>query len=234
MLQEPVRELGAMEPPVQDQSLLVWQKCKPKPQWIRLFFHVISMSVAAVLCRSVDDPHWRLGLVVGSLILCVLYELLRKLRTTAVGRLLNGINLRPDEVHTRAASTDFVLAMGLCAYLFPPAIASTAFLVTAFADPMARLFGIYFGTVRWHRRRKTIEGSIGCCLVALCVIMTIQPSPSLPAAGLAAVIAAWAELCEQRVIETRLGPYITFGDNFRMPIATALALYVLSLIPAMQ
>jgi dolichol kinase len=233
MLQEPVRELGAVEPPVYDESLLVWQKRKPKPRWRRLFFHVIAISVAALLCRYVDDPHWRGGLVIGSLVLCVLYELLRKLRSTAIGRLLNGINVRASEVHTRAASTDFAVAMSICAFVFPPAIACTAFMVTALADPMARIFGIYFGTVRWHRCRKTIEGSIGCFIVALGVIMCIQPAPNIVVAVIAAAVATWAELCEQRVIKTRFGPYMTLGDNFRMPVATATALYVLSTMPAL-
>lgn len=202
---------------------------RPKPEWMRLAFHVLAISAAAVVCLFVTDPAWRLGLVGTALVLATLYELLRKLRGTAVGKALNGLRVRPREVRTRAASTDFVWAMSLCAYLFSPHVAATAFFVTAFADPMARLFGIYFGTVRWHRRtKKTVEGSIGFFLIAVTVIILHRPAPSLPVAVTAAVVATLAELRDQRVRMTRFGPILPPSDNFWIPVCTATTLEIFS------
>lgn len=195
---------------------------KPKPEWKRMAFHVLAVSTAAVLCMYVSDPYWRGGLVIFALVMGTLYELVRKLRGTRLGKKLNDIRVRRRELRTRAASTDFIIAMSVCAFVFDPHVAATAFTVTALADPMARIWGIYFGTVRWGRSKKTIEGSIGFFLIAFAVIMLLKPP--LPVALVAAVVATCAELRDQRIIMTRLGPLITLSDNFYIPVCTAAVL----------
>ena len=194
---------------------------KPNVEKGRMLFHVLAMSLAAVLCLVLDDPHWRGGLTIGALTLAVLYELLRK--TKYFREKFNSL-VRDKEVRTRAASTDFLIAMAICAFAFSPRVAATAFLVTAFADPMARLFGVYFGTVRWSNSRKTIEGSIGFVLVAFAVIVAMA-QPMWQTATVTAFLAAWVERhSNERIIETWFGLLRMPSDNATIPLTVSVML----------
>ncbi len=198
---------------------------KPKPEWKRLFFHASAVSLAAILCYFLEDPHWRGGLTIGALLLATLFELLRKTRffRDKFNRLV-----RKHEVATRAASTDFLMAMAICAFAFSPRVAATAFLVTAFADPMARLFGVYFGTLRWHKSNKTFEGSIGFLLVAFAVVTAfMRPTPAWPVALATAFIAAWVERhSNERICKTWFGPLRMPSDNATIPLTVCILLAV--------
>lgn len=209
---------GAVEAPTKS---VVLECLKPKVEKGRMLFHVLAMSLAAILCLVLDDPHWRGGLTIGALSLAVLYELLRK--TTFFRAKFNSL-VRDKEVHTRAASTDFLIAMAICAFAFSPRVAATAFLVTAFADPMARLFGVYFGTVRWSNSRKTIEGSVGFVLVAFAVIVTMV-EPVWQTATVTAFLAAWVERhSNERIIETWFGLLRMPSDNATIPLTVSVML----------
>ena len=90
------------------------------PQWWRMLFHVVGMCTAAILCLVIEDPYWRGGLCIFALVLAVLYELGRKSRNNWFGRLCNRPIVREHEVDTRAASTDFGIAMAVMAMFSNP------------------------------------------------------------------------------------------------------------------
>ncbi len=197
------------------------------PQWWRMLFHVVGMCTAAILCLVIEDPYWRGGLCIFALVLAVLYELGRKSRNNWFGRLCNRPIVREHEVDTRAASTDFGIAMAVMAMFFQPTVAAIAFLVAALADPMARLWGMRFGRRRWFGSKKTVEGSLACFAVAATVILMASSSLSVAAGLGVAAIAMAAELIPQTAINTRFGKLLTPCDNFYVPLLTGAVMQVL-------
>lgn len=198
-----------------------------KPQWVRLAFHVSGITLAAFLCRVIEDPLWKGGLCIAALLLALTYEYGRKFPRTRFGRLCNQAQVREIEVGTRAASTDFGIAMAVIATHFSAPVAATAFLVAAYADPIARLWGMHFGRLRWFGGKKTVEGSIAAFSVAACVVFLSGLGLSFWAGLAVAAVAVAAELIPQAVIDTRFGRLLTPCDNFYIPLATALSLAAL-------
>jgi dolichol kinase len=118
----------------------------------------------------------------------------------------------PREADAVASSTWFALAATLLWGLLPGAPAVAGLLVLGLADPAASVVGR-----TWGRRRLgkgTWEGSATFVSVALVVLSIVV---GLPQAIAVAVVAAAAE-----VIPSGL------DDNLTVPLATALAVWVLS------
>jgi dolichol kinase len=199
---------------------------RPKPEWRRLFFHVGSCSLAAVLCRYIEDPYWRGGLTILALIGTLIYEYFVKGRDNWLGRQMQAI-LRRKEHRTRSAGTDFIIAMSICAFAFDEKIVCAAFLVTAWADPAARLFGTYLTALPRIDRRKTIEGSIGFLGIAWLVLTLSMLPETWQVTAPAAVAGMIAELPRQRTMKTWFGSILTPADNFWIPIVVSTVLTAL-------
>lgn len=209
------------------EATMTVSKPRSRFQWRRMAFHMIFINLAAVLAMVISDELWRYRIIMIVLSLTALYELLRKY-IGPLGRLFDFLQGREEELTTRTASTDFVIAMSVIACVCSPRVAATAFATAAFADPFARMFGIAFGTVKWPRSRKTYEGSAACFMVALATVkIGMEPLPWVLAL-IAATVATGAELIPQRIYKTWFGPIPTPGDNFYIPLATAAVLSMAS------
>jgi len=208
----------------QDPSL---QLRRPKPEWRRLFFHVGACSLAAFLCRFIDHPYWRGGLVIVALVGTVLHEYLIKGGDGWLARKMKLIERRREH-RTRTAGTDFIVAMSVSAFVFTPEIACAGFLVTALADPAARLFGTYLTATPRVDRRKTVEGSVGFLLIAMIAVTLSFVTENLTVIFASAFAGMLAERPRQRTIKTWFGPILTPADNFWIPIVVSTVLTVMT------
>jgi dolichol kinase len=219
-----------LEPiPVREVSLPNVSAAQPvsppaKPEWVRLVFHILSISLAGALALVVEDPVTRGGVLCSFLALFALFEVARTSRLGWFSDALNRIVVRPQERTTRSASMDFMAGFAVCFLLFDASVLAAVAFITAWCDPMARLIGVSVGSYRWPQSRKTIEGSITCALLAGAIAgLCVQPLslPGMVGVGLAAM---FAELAPQRVYPTRFGDIITPADNFYIPLASGVAL----------
>lgn len=198
------------------------------PQWKRMLFHVLAISLTAALSTVIIQPYVRGGIITFCLLLALAYEYGRKSRNNWFGRLCNKPIVREHEAHTRAASTDFGIAMAIVAMFYSPAIGVTAFLVAAWADPVARLVGQRLGRCRWPRSKKTLEGSLAGFLVAACLVRATYPGLAPTTIATVAALAMAVELIPETIIHTRFGPLLTPVDNFYIPVCTAATLAVMT------
>lgn len=197
---------------------------RPRPEWVRLFFHILSISLAGYLCQWIEDPLWRAGLLAGFLALFSLYEIARTRWSGWFADQLNRVVVRPQERRTRAASMDFMLGLALSFLLYRDRDLVTAVYVTAWCDPLARLVGVTFGRHRWPRSRKTVEGSLGCLVTAMIVASVCQPHLSLPILFGVGLAALTVELVPQWTWRTRWGEILSPADNFFITVAVGAAL----------
>ena len=202
---------------------------RPKPEWRRLFFHVGACTLAGILCRFIDDPYWRGGLVITALVGTLLHEYLIKGGQGWLARKMKLIERRREH-RTRTAGTDFIVAMSVSAFVFRPDVACAGFLVTALADPAARLFGTQLTATPRVDRRKTIEGSAGFLLVAMIAVTLSFVTENLAIIFAASFAGMLAERPRQRVIKTWFGPVMTPADNFWIPIVVSTVLTVMIIL----
>jgi dolichol kinase len=127
----------------------------------------------------------------------------------AIGRVVGAL-FRPGEAHGISGATTLLLGFAVTWWLFPPAVAARAMVVTAVADPAAATVGRYAGS----RGRKSWAGSVACAAAAALVL--IAWGVAAPAAGATAVVAAAAERVPWRGV-----------DNVTIPLAVAAALRLL-------
>ena len=79
----------------------------------------------------------------------------------ALARLAGGA-FRPAEAHWPSGAGTLALGYALAWWIFPPAVAEAAIVVTALADPAAALVGSRFG----RGAAKSVPGSLACVCVA--------------------------------------------------------------------
>lgn len=100
---------------------------------------------------------------------------------------VSGEIFRPAEARRPSGAGTLALGYALAWWLFPPAVAEAAIIVTAVADPAAAVIGARFG----RGAAKSIPGSLACAGAAALVLAIFGIGPV--ALGLAAVGAAVAE-----------------------------------------
>jgi len=93
---------------------------------------------------------------------------------------------RPAEARAPSGAAMLALGYALAWWLFPPAAAEAAIVVTALADPAAALVGSRFG----RGAPKSVAGSLACACVAALVLAAFGFGPGpLVAASVGAAIA---------------------------------------------
>lgn len=118
-----------------------------------------------------------------------------------LGRLAGHV-FRPSEARHPSGAGTLALGYALAWWLFPPAVAEAAIVVTAVADPAAALVGSRFG----HGNAKSLPGSLACAAAAALVLAAFHVRPA--ALAVAAVGAAVAERAPWRGT-----------DNLAVPLA---------------
>ena len=144
----------------------------------------------------------------------------------AVGHL----KVRPHEVGTRTSTLDYFVGFALVWSLSPTWLTATACFVTAWADPLARVFGKRFGKLKWPNSNKTIIGSTACLIVAgsiACISITSFQgfTPMVIVQSLVVGIATMLfELIPQFPLKPKKGDALSPADNFWLITGSALTL----------
>ena len=103
----------------------------------------------------------------------------------ALARVTGGA-FRPAEARWPSGAGTLALGYALAWWLFPPAVAEAAMLVTALADPAAALVGSRFG----RGAAKSVPGSLACAGVAAVVLAVLGvPPATLVVAAVGAAVA---------------------------------------------
>jgi dolichol kinase len=119
---------------------------------------------------------------------------------------------RPAEASRVSGATTLAIGYALAWWLFPPAVAASAIVVAAVADPAGAVVGMRFHP---NAGRKTMIGSAAVLLVSALVLLAMGTAP-VPAIA-AAAAAALAERA----------PWPA-ADNVSVPLLTAAVLAVAS------
>jgi len=119
----------------------------------------------------------------------------------ALGRLARGA-FRPGEARAPSGAATLALGYALAWWLFSPAVAEAAILVTATADPAAALVGTRFG----RGAAKSLPGTLVCAGVAAVVLALLRASPAGIVLG--AVGAALAERVPWRGADNLVIPIV--------------------------
>jgi dolichol kinase len=119
----------------------------------------------------------------------------------ALGRLAGGA-FRPAEAHWPSGAGTLALGYALVWWLFAPAVAEAAIVVTALADPAAALVGSRFG----RGAAKSVPGSLACACVAAMALAVFGFPPA--ALVVAAVGAAAAERAPGRGTDNLAVPLV--------------------------
>lgn len=188
---------------------LVARTAGPQP-WRRAFHAANGVAIAAVLVWWPYSHAVALGGLATIVAALLAFDLVR-LRVTAANALFFGLLTplaSPREARGIASSTWYMMGITLAVAAAPGAVAVSAILVMALADPAASYYGR-----RWGRRPfmgGTVEGSAVFLLVALAVLL---PRHAFPVAAVVAVMAT--------LLERRSWP---LDDNLAVPVSCALVL----------
>ena len=117
-------------------------------------------------------------------------------------------------------ATWVMIVATLLALLFPNRIAIFALVIFLICDAVAAIVGRRFGRIRWPGSFRTMEGTAAFVLAGL-LIAVVYPGVNFWFGGLSVVSGAAAEIFRQPL-----------NDNIRVPVATALALYLLERLAA--
>ncbi len=210
---------------------------------VRFVFHSLGISLAGVLAFLL--PNDLAGLAAISLVVtCLIGESLRASERflnwpwwTILGpltRITHRVDVRENEVGTRTATLDFSVGLYIAWGTCPLWAVAAACLVTAWADPLARVVGKRWGSIKWPGSKKTLEGS-GTCFFVTTLICTfvlagqgVQGPVVLAVSIIAGVMTTLAELIPQWPKKPRPGDILTPADNFWLVIVAAATLTICS------
>jgi dolichol kinase len=123
-------------------------------------------------------------------------------RAEAVLARLAGGAFRPAEARWPSGAGTLALGYALAWWIFPPAVAEAAIVVTALADPAAALVGSRFG----RGAAKSLPGSLACACAAALVLAAFRVGPA--GLAVAAVGAAVAERAPWRGTDNLAVPLV--------------------------
>lgn len=129
------------------------------------------------------------------------------------------------------SATLLLLALLLVVNCFDSAVVSSAILITALADPAARIVGISIGRHKIGSMKKTWEGTIACFLVAFGIVLVMQTQAHGVDIGVGVALAAFAGVAA--VVAELLIPHLApnfLDDNFWIPFLTGAALHLARMI----
>ncbi len=143
-----------------------------------------------------------------------------RLKVKPVGDSFNrffGKILWEKEEDTLTAATHYAVASFLSVYFFDKWIAIAALLFLSFGDTAAHIIGVKFGKTRVGSEKsdKTIEGSLACIVICLC-ISSLLPHPGLLVLFVGSIVASLVE-------------FFPFGidDNFTLPLIAGAAMEIM-------
>ncbi len=166
---------------------------------------------------------WSVALLVPAALLAIGADVLR-FRSEGFARFINrifGFMMRPEEIPpvgepVRINGASWVLiSAAVLAFIFPIRLAVPAFVMFMIADAVAALVGRRWGTHRWPRINRTMEGSAAFMVGGL-LVMAAFPGVTLWVGAVGIVAACLAELYT--------GP---FNDNLLGPLAAATSMALL-------
>jgi dolichol kinase len=123
-------------------------------------------------------------------------------RVAAVLARVAGGAFRPAEARWPSGAGTLALGYALAWWIFPPAVAEAAIIVTSLADPAAALVGSRFG----RGAAKSLPGSLACAGVAAAALAVLGVPPA--ALVVAAVGAALAERAPWRGTDNLAVPLV--------------------------
>ena len=123
-------------------------------------------------------------------------------RAAAALTRVSGGTFRPAESRVPSGAATLAVGYALAWWLFPPAVAETAIVVTAVADPAAAVVGSRLG----RGASKSIAGSLACAGAAALALAAFRVGPSALVA--AAVCAAVAERAPWRGMDNIAVPLL--------------------------
>ena len=133
------------------------------------------------------------------------------------------------------SATLLLLALLLVVNCFDSAVVSSAILITALADPAARIVGISIGRHKIGSMKKTWEGTIACFLVAFGIVLVMQTQAHGVDIGVGVALAAFAGVAA--VVAELLIPHLApnfLDDNFWIPFLSGAALQLARMILVSQ
>jgi dolichol kinase len=236
------------------------EESKDAPRFIsekvRFSFHGIGITLCGILVLLIPElftAHIKFAgtLIVLSLIWFAWYEWVRCrpawIRATRSWWLLpfwpitywnpwalRVLKVRPHEIGTRTSSLDFLIGFSLVWSLSPSWLTATACFVTAWADPLARVFGKRWGKTKWPRSNKTLVGSTAClitaALITLISVSLFRGYAHIVIAQALAVglVTAAFELIPQFPQKPKVGDLLSPADNFWLITGSALTLMLVT------
>ena len=140
--------------------------------------------------------------------------------------------IREKEIKGEITSaTLYLLALLLIVNCFHEEVASSAILITALADPAARIVGISIGRHKIGSMKKTWEGTLACFLVAFAIVLVMQTQAHGVAVGAAVALAAFTGIAA--VVAELVIPHLApdfLDDNFWIPFLSGAALQLARMI----
>ena len=133
------------------------------------------------------------------------------------------------------SATLYLLALLLIVNCFHEEVASSAILITALADPAARIVGISMGKHRIGSMKKTWEGTTACFLVAFGIVLVMQTQLHGVTVGVAVALAAFTGVAT--VVAELVIPHLApnfLDDNFWIPFLSGAALQLARMILVSQ
>lgn len=182
--------------------------------WRRVF-HLVSGTLLATLVSRLGPGSREVTVLLGvPLLIAAALDLVRLRYDRVNAWFFRGLSAlaSPREARGVASSTWYLVGLLVVHLLFPSHVLVPAILVLALADPVAGVVGRL-----WGRRRigtGTVRGSAAFLLVSVAVLAA-HVSP-----GAAVTAAIWVTFWEAAPLPA--------DDNLTVPLATAVALAVLS------
>ncbi len=181
---------------------------------------LLHLSTALIPIGYVFVP--RLQMVISLFFLAffsLVVDFLR-LKIKPIGNFFNryfGKLLWEREKNTLTAATHYAVASFLSVYFFDKWIAVAVLLFLAFGDTAAHVIGVRYGKIRVNSEtsEKTIEGSLACMVICLC-ISSLLPQPGLLVLFAGSIVASLVE-------------FFPFGidDNFTLPLISGAAMEIM-------
>lgn len=187
-------------------EIIIMQKKELVRKLIHLLFGIIILGMIYFLGIPLTSVILFTGLIIGTI---VSIALSKKINIPILGKIVAGVERENEKTFPGKAAILFFISAILVMVIFKdtPSIVLASISVQVFADSAAALIGINFGKHKLYKK-KTIEGSTACLIVAIICINFFFP---LHIAIIGGVIATIVEL-------------LPLDDNLFVPLFTAIAI----------
>jgi dolichol kinase len=179
---------------------------------LRKLFHLTGSIIPAIYLLT--DKQTALMVTAAIFVVDVILEMLRLKGFMKVPFIEK--NMKKEESNRLSGSFFYILSGLITITFFEKNIAISSLFILSIADPLSSLLGSRFGRV--HLFGKSLEGTMTFFAASFLILRVF--SFSLPIAVAGAFIASLTELFSSRPID----------DNLSIPLVTALAMTLLSML----